>query len=105
MRFSCHEDMHNTLKNRGFDAKYDYARTKPNCMVVWKLLMFIALAVDQLFSFTALAIEAKGTRSCMKFARDLLQQLVEVSWGVISGSLVLQKKKMQFRFIFGIPSG
>lgn len=105
MRFSCHEDMHNTLKNRGFDAKHDYARTKPNCMVVWKLLMFIALAVDQLFSFTALAIEAKGTRSCMKFARDLLQQLVEVSWGIISGSPVLQKKKIQFRFIFGIPSG
>jgi hypothetical protein len=105
MRFSCHEDMHNTLKNRGFDAKHDYARAKPNCMVIWKLLMFVALSIDQLFSFTNLGIEAKGTRSWMKFARDLLQQLVETSWSVINASPILQNEKIQFRFTFGIPSG
>lgn len=105
LRFSCHEDMHNTLKNRGFDAKHDYAGSDPNCMVIWKMLMFVALAIDQLFSFTILGIEAKGTRSWMKFARDLLQQLVEVSWQTIVASPVLKKAKVQFRFMFGIPSG
>lgn len=105
MRFSCHEDMHNTLKNRGFDAKHDYARANPNGMVVWKLLMFVALFVDQLFSFTSLGIQARGTRSLMKFARDLLQQLVEVTWSTIMNSPILQNEKRQFRFCFGEASG
>lgn len=101
LRFSCHEDMHNTLKNRGFDAKHDYARSDPNCMVIWKILMFVALAIDQLFSFTILGMEAKGTRSWMKFARDLLQQLVEVSWQMIMASSVLQKAKVQLDLCLG----
>lgn len=105
MRFSSHEDMHNTLKNRGFHAKHDYARVNPNGMVIWKLLMFVAFFVDQLFCFTALGIEARGSRSLMKFAKDLLQQLVEVSSEAIFNSPSLQKAKIQFRFLFYGPSG
>jgi len=105
MRFSCHEDMHNTLKNRGFNAKHDYARANSNGMVVWKLLMFVALFVDQLFSITRLGINARGIRSLMKFAKDLLQQLVEVPWGAIVNSPILQNEKRQFRFCFGEASG
>ena len=37
-----HEDLHNTLKNRGFAAKYDYARANPNAWLIWKILMFVA---------------------------------------------------------------
>ncbi len=105
MRFSYHEDIHNTLKNRGFAAKHDYARVNPNGMVIWKLLMFVAFFVDQLFCFTALGMEARGSRSLMKFAKDLLQQLVEISWKAIINSPTLQKTKMQFRFLFYGPSG
>ena len=105
LRFSGHEDMHNSLKNRGFDAKHDYARTDPNRMIIWKLLMFVAFGVMELFSFTALAREAKGTRSWMKFSKDLLQELVGNSCGIIYASESIQKKKMQIRFIFGEPYG
>ena len=97
--------IYNTLKNRGFDAKHDYARANPNGMVIWKLLMFVALFVDQLFSITRLGINARGIRSLMKFAKDLLQQLVEVPWGAIVNSPILQNEKRQFRFCFGEASG
>jgi hypothetical protein len=103
MRFGGHEDTHNSLKNRGFDAKHDYARTDPNKMLIWKLLMFVAFGVMELFSFTSLAREAKGTRSWMKFAKDLLQQLVEILWSTICASESIQKQKIQFRFMFLNP--
>lgn len=98
-----HEDFHNTCKNRGFDAKHDVARADPNLWLVWKLMMFIAFAVFELFRFTTLAQEACKNRSWMKFAKDLLQQLVEISWTFIENSPVLQKTKIQFRFNFCDP--
>lgn len=67
-----HEDVHNTLKNRGFAAKHDYARANPNLWLIWKLLMFVAFFIFELFSFTTLARETRGKRSWMKFASDLL---------------------------------
>jgi hypothetical protein len=95
-----HEDVHNTLKNRGFDARHDYARANPNLWLIWKLLMFIAFSIFELFSHTLLAIEAKGPRSWMKFAQDLLGQLVNIDWMVINFSECLQKAKIQFRYQF-----
>lgn len=95
-----HEDMHNSLKNRGFAAKHDYARANPILCLNWKLLMFVAFAIFELFSFTTIGKEAKGKRSWMKFAADLLQQLVEVSWRTISLSPIFQKAKIQFRYDF-----
>jgi hypothetical protein len=95
-----HEDTHNSLKNRGFAAKHDYARTNPNLCLNWKLLMFVAMLIFELFSFTTIGKEAKGKRSWMKFARDLLQQLVEVNWEAICYSSVLRKAKIQFRYDF-----
>ena len=98
-----HEDLHNTCKNRGFEAKHDMARADPNLWLVWKLMMFIAFAVFELFRFSKLAQEACGNRSWMKFARDLLQQLVELSWDLITSSPILQKSNVQFRFSFSNP--
>jgi hypothetical protein len=95
-----HEDLHNTLKNRGFAAKHDYARTNPNRWLLWKLLMFAAFAIFEMFSFTRLAREVKGSRSWMKFAKDLLQELVNVLWREINLSESIQKKKIQFRYEF-----
>lgn len=95
-----HEDMHNSLKNRGFAAKHDYARANPVLCLNWKLLMFVAFSIFELFSFTTIGKEAKGKRSWMKFATDLLQQLVEVSWMAISLSPIFQKAKIQFRYDF-----
>lgn len=95
-----HEDTHNSLKNRGFAARHDYARTNPTLCLNWKLLMFVAFLIFELFSFTTIGKEAKGKRSWIKFARDLLQQLVEISWEVISLSSILQKHRIQFRYDF-----
>jgi len=95
-----HEDTHNSLKNRGFAARHDYARSNPNLCLNWKLLMFLAMLIFELFSFTTIAKEARGKRSWMKFARDLLQQLVEIKWEAISYSSILRKAKIQFRFDF-----
>jgi hypothetical protein len=97
---SDHEDVHNTLKNRGFAAKHDYARANPNLWLIWKLLMFVAFFIFELFSSTILAKEARGKRSWMKFASDLLQQLVEASWELISRSRSLLKTRIQFRYDF-----
>jgi hypothetical protein len=98
-----HEDVHNTCKNRGFDVKHDLARTDPNLWLVWKLIIFIAFAVFELFRFTTLAQDACKSRSWMKFAKDLLQQLVEIGWDEIRASPILQNKKVQFRFSFSDP--
>jgi hypothetical protein len=95
-----HEDLHNTAKNRGFNAKHDYARADPNLWLVWKLLMFVAFFIFELFSPTLLAREAKGSRSWMKFAKDLLEQLVNVLWIEINASQCLQRERIQFRYQF-----
>jgi hypothetical protein len=95
-----HEDMHNSLKNRGFAAKHDYARTDPNRWLIWKLMMFVAFFIFELFSFTNIAKDARGQRSWKKFSADLLQQLVELAWGQIEASSILLKQKIQFRYDF-----
>ena len=95
-----HEDLHNTAKNRGFKAKHDYARANPNLWLIWKLLMFVALFIFELFSHTQLAREAKGSRSWMKFAKELLGQLINVLWIEINASQCIQKAKIQFRYQF-----
>lgn len=98
-----HEDFHNTAKNRGFDAKHDMARSDPSLCLVWKMILFIAFAIFELFRCTILAKTACGKRSWMKFAKDMLQQLVEVSWDVIAKSEILTKHKIQFRYDFQDP--
>jgi hypothetical protein len=95
-----HEDLHNSLKNRGFAAKHDYARTNPNACLIWKLVMFVAFWIFEMFSFTKLAQESKGTGSWMALARELLADLTKVSWDVFKLSTSLQKENMQFRFNF-----
>jgi hypothetical protein len=95
-----HEDVHNSLKNRGYTAKHDYARANANACLVWKILMFIAFWIFELFSFTKLAQKAKGPSSWMGFAEELFSELIKVSWEGISLSPSLQKEKIQFRFDF-----
>lgn len=96
-----HEDLHNTCKRRGFDIKHDMARSHPNLLIIWKIMVFIAFFVTELFSYTSIAQELRKTRSLMKFFRDLLQQFAERSWKVISLSPVWEKHRVQFRFHFG----
>lgn len=95
-----HEDVHNTLKNRGYDIKHDIARANPNLLMVWKMMMFIAFFITELFTCTAIAQGLQKTRSCMKFASDMLQQFIERSWTSISQSPILMKPRVQFRFNF-----
>ena len=95
-----HEDLHNTLKNRGYDIKHDIARANPNLLMVWKIMMFIAFFVTELFMRTSVAQALQKTRSCMKFAKDMLQQFIERSWAAIALSPILIKARVQFRFNF-----
>ncbi len=95
-----HEDLHNTLKNRGFAAKHDYARANYNACLIWKLLMFVAFWIFELFSCTKLAQESKGSLSWMALAAELLSDLKKVPWSILSLSPSLQKEKIQFRFNF-----
>lgn len=94
------EDLHNTCKNRGFDIQHDMARADPNLLMVWKLLMFIAFFIFELFALSAVGKKARGKRSLMKFARDMLQQLVYMLWAQIRSSPILQQDRVQFRFMW-----
>lgn len=95
-----HEDLHNMVKNRGFAAKHDYARTNPNTWLVWKLLMFVAFWIFELFSCTALAQASRGSRSWMDFAKNLFSELIHVAWGKIPFAPSLTNDKIQFRLKF-----
>lgn len=95
-----HEDLHNELKNRGYAAKHDYARSNPNAWLIWKLVMFVAFWVFELFSFTKLAQASKRSGSWMALARELLADLTKVPWETLSLSPSLQQTNMQFRFNF-----
>lgn len=95
-----HEDLHNTLKNRGFAAKHDYARANPNTWLIWKLLMFVAFWIFELFCFTTLARASKGSRSWRDFANEILSDLTKVPWEKIALSPSLKKERIQFRFVF-----
>jgi hypothetical protein len=94
------EDLHNTAKNRGLAIKHDMARANPNLLFVWKLINFIAHFVFTLFEHTTIARVARGPRSLKKFARDLLGQLIDIAWAVISQSIILAKERVQFRYVF-----
>ena len=95
-----HEDLHNTMKNRGFAAKHDYARANANSWLIWKLLMFVAFWIFELFSCTALAQASKGSRSWMDFAKDLFSVLIHVPWEQIALAPSLKRDKIQFRLEF-----
>lgn len=99
-RRADHEDLHNTLKNRGFNAKHDYARGNANAMLIWKLLMFVAFWIFELFSSTTLAQESKGSCSWKSFAKELLIDLLRESWEELSLSPSLRKTRIQFRWNF-----
>lgn len=95
-----HEDLHNSLKNRGYAAKHDYARANPNAWLIWKILMLVAFWVFELFSFTTLAQKSKGPSSWKAFAAELFSELIKVSWQIIALSPSLTKENIQFRFNF-----
>ena len=95
-----HEDLHNTLKNRGFNGMHDYARSNANAALVWKLLMFVAFWIFELFSCSIAAQESRGKTSWKKFAKELLTDLVRESWEEINSSGWLCKEKVQFRWNF-----
>jgi hypothetical protein len=97
------EDFHNTVKNRGFNIEHDIARTNPNLLFTWKVMTFIAFFVFEIFSLLSVARIARGTRSLMKFAKDMLQELVNIRWEKIISSTILKKTRVQFRFHFGGP--
>lgn len=94
-----HEDVHNDLKNRGYAAKHDYARANPNACLVWKMAMFVAFWIFELFSCTKLAQASKGKDSWISLGRELLSDL-KISWDVIRNSPSFKKEHMQFRFNF-----
>ena len=98
-----HEDMHNTAKNRGYEMKHDMARANPNLLFVWKLINFIAIFLFTLFQQTTAAQRSRKSRSWKKFARDLLEQLINISWALICQSPMLFKTRVQFRYQFGLP--
>ncbi len=95
-----HEDLHNSLKNRGFAAKHDYARANPNAWLIWKLAMFVAFWIFEMFSCTQLAQNSKGSGSWMALAREFLADLTKVPWEIFNLSPSLQKENMQFRYNF-----
>jgi hypothetical protein len=99
-RRADHEDLHNTLKNRGFNAKHDYARRNANVSLIWKLLMFVGFWIFELFSCTVLAQKCNGCCSWKSFAKSLLIDLLRESWEAIALSPSLCKEHIQFRWNF-----
>jgi len=95
-----HEDMHNTLNNRGYNMQHDMAWTNPHLALVWRLLTVIAHTVFTLFQCTTAAQAVRGSRSVKKFAQDLLQQLLSVPWKIIEQSHMLFQGRVQFRYRF-----
>jgi len=99
-RRADHEDLHNSCKNRGFNARHDYARKDPNAALIWKLLMFVAFWIFELFSCTKLAQDSKGSVSWRSLAKELLIDLQRESWELVKLSPSLVKERLQFRFDF-----
>ena len=98
-----HEDVHNTLKNRGFDIKHDMARKNPNLQIFWKILNFLGLFVFEIFRDSLIAIKHRKNLSLKQFAIDLLHQLLKFSWDNIRDAPILKKSKIQFRYVFEFP--
>lgn len=97
-----HEDMHNTFNIRGYNMEHDMARADPHLGMVWRLITVIAYFVFTLFQCTTVAQAARHSRSIKKFAQDLLQQLLNAPWEFIKQSHMLFKKRVQFRYRFGV---
>jgi hypothetical protein len=98
-----HEDVHNTLKNRGFDIKHDMARKNPNLQIFWKIINFISLFVFEIFRHTLIAKKHRKNLSLKQYAIDLLHQLLKFSWDKIRDAPILKKSKIQFRYVFESP--
>jgi len=95
------EDLHNTLKNRGFAATHEYAYANPTAWIVWKLIMFIAFWVFELFSLTRAAQEGKGPHlSWHDFSGELFAELTQISIERLLLAPSLQKERLQFRLEF-----
>lgn len=95
------EDLHNTLKNRGFAAKHEYAYANPTAWIMWKLLMFVAFWIFELFSFTRAAREGKGPlQSWHDFAGELYAELSQIPIEKLLLAPCLQKERFQFRLEF-----
>ena len=95
-----HEDLHNTCKNRGFELKHDMARANPNLQMAWKLITLIAVFFFEIFRHSKLAITNRGKKPLIQFAKDMLGQILNISWEIVAKSLVLQRPRVQFRFCF-----
>jgi hypothetical protein len=98
-----HEDVHNTLKNRGFNIKHDMSRKSPNLLIFWKIMIFIALFVFEIFRYSTIAIKCRKNLSFTQFAINLMHQLLKFSWDKIRDSPFLIKSKVQFRYVFARP--
>ena len=94
------EDFHNTGKNRGYEMTHDMARTQPHLLMAWKIISFIAYFLFELFQHTTFVLAALKKRSLRRFAQNLFEQLVHMSWDIISQSPILQKQRIQFRYRF-----
>ena len=95
------EDLHNTLKNRGFAATHEYAYANPIAWIVWKLVMFVAFWIFELFSFTRAAQEGKGPfLSWHDFAWELFAELTQIPIERLLLAPSLQKENLQFRLEF-----
>lgn len=96
------EDVHNSCKNRGFNAKHDMARANPNLLLVWKLLLFIAFFTFEIFRCSAEALKVRKKRSWAAVFQTMLEQLIYIAWDVIAKTPILLKPRVQFRFHFGL---
>jgi len=95
------EDLHNTLKNRGFAATHEYAYANPIAWIVWKLVMFVAFSIFELFSFTRAAQESKGPfLSWHDFSGELFAELTRIANESLLLAPSLQKERLQFRLGF-----
>lgn len=95
------EDLHNTLKNRGFAATHEYAYANPIAWIVWKLIMFVAFWIFELFSLTRVAQEGKGPLlSWHDFAGELFAELTQIPIERLLLAPSLQKERLQFRLEF-----
>lgn len=95
-----HEDIHNTLKNRGYAAGHDFARANSTACMMWKMIMFLALWIFELFEHTTEAIKSKGSGSWVALARDMLTDLIKIPWEQIRQTPMLMNENVQFRYIF-----
>ncbi|NGX32284.1 MAG: hypothetical protein K1060chlam4_00325 [Candidatus Anoxychlamydiales bacterium] len=76
------------------------ARKDPNLLIFWKIMIFIALFVFEIFRHSTIAIKCRKNLSLTQFAINLMHQLLKFSWDKIRDSPFLIKTKVQFRYVF-----